>query len=85
MNFRRQSGAFQFGEDPFSKNIESNGKIYHEVVLLLKFLQTKLQVKNMNTTYHDLYHTVIKNRVDKENVNDKYENNEIDYIIVMIL
>ena len=40
----------------------------------MKFLQTKPQIKNMNSTYYDLYYTVIKNR--KETVND----NENDYI-----
>ena len=34
-------------EDPFSKNAQSISKIYHEVLLLLKFLQTKPHVKNM--------------------------------------
>ena len=49
-------------EDPFAKNAQSISKIYHEVLLLRKFLQTKLQVKNMNNNYFDLYYTVIKNR-----------------------
>ena len=49
-------------EDPFAKNAQSISKIYHEVLLLMKFLQTKLQVKNMNNNYFDLYYTVIKNR-----------------------
>ena len=49
-------------EDPFSKNAEGISKIYHEVLLLMKFLQTRPQVKNMNIRYYDLYFTVIKNR-----------------------
>ena len=37
MNIRKQSGAFQFEEDPFSKTAQSIRKIYHEVLLLMKF------------------------------------------------
>ena len=44
----------------------------------MKFLKTKPQVRNMKTNYHDLYYTVIKNRDDKEIVNDENENNEND-------
>ena len=50
----------RFGEDPFSKNSQGISKVYHDVLLLMKFLQTKPQVKNMNTTYYDLYYTLIK-------------------------
>ena len=71
---------FQFEEDPFSKNGEGTKKIYHEVFLLINILQIKPQVKNMNFNYYDLYYTVIKNRVEKEIVDDKYENTENDYI-----
>ena len=46
----------------------------------MKFLQTKPLVKNMNIKYYDLYYTVIKNRDEKNNIDDKYENNENDYI-----
>ena len=67
-------------EDPFATNAQGIGKIYHEVLLLIKFWQTKPQVKNMNSNYYDLYYTVIKNRYDKENVNHQYEHNENDYI-----
>ena len=64
-NFRTQ-------EDPFSKNAQSISEICHEVLLLMKFLQTKF----MNIKYYDLYYTVIKNRDEKEIVNV----NENDYI-----
>ena len=37
MNIRRQSGFFQLEEDPFSKDVQAFGKIYHEVLLLMKF------------------------------------------------
>ena len=39
---------FQTQEDPFAKNAQGISKIYHELLLLMKFLQTKSQVKNMN-------------------------------------
>ena len=32
-------------QDPFSKNAHGISKIYHGVLLLMKFLQTKPQVK----------------------------------------
>ena len=54
MNYRRQSGIFKFEEDTFSKNMEGIGKIYNEVFLFRKFLQTKPQVKSLNTKYDDL-------------------------------
>ena len=44
MNIRN----FKFEEDTFSKSAQGIGKIYHEVILIMKTLQTKPQVKNMN-------------------------------------
>ena len=75
MSIRWQSGTFQFEEDPFNKIVQGLGNVYHEILLLIKFLQTKPQIKSMNINYFDLYYTVIKNRDDKEFVND-----ENDYI-----
>ena len=49
-----------FDEDPFAKNVQGISKIYHEVLKLMKFLQTKPQVKNLNFNYYDLYYTVIQ-------------------------
>ena len=43
-----------FDEDPFAKTAQGVSKIYHEVLKLMKFLQTKPQVKNMNINYYDL-------------------------------
>ena len=80
MNIRKQNGTFQFEEDPFSKNAQSISKIYHGVILLMECLQTKPQIKNMNISYYDLYYTVIKNRVDKGTVNNKYEVTENDFL-----
>ena len=34
-------------EDPCAKNAQGISKIYHDVLLLIKFLQTKRQVKNI--------------------------------------
>ena len=46
----------------------------------MKFLQTKPQIKKMNINFYTSYYTVIKNREEKETVNDKKENIENDYI-----
>ena len=56
---------FIFEQDPFAKIAQCFSKIYHEVLLLMKFLQTKPQVKKMNIKYYDLYYTVNKNRREK--------------------
>ena len=61
---------FQTQEDPFSRNAKGINKIYHEVLLLMIFLQTKPKVKNMNIHFYDLYYTVIKGRDEKEIVKD---------------
>ena len=53
---------FHTQEDLFAKNARGITKIYHEVLLLMKFLQTKSQVKIMNIIYYDLYYTVIRIR-----------------------
>ena len=66
--------------DPFSKNAKGISKIYHEVLLLMKFLMTKPKVKNMNIIYYDLYYTVIKTRDENKDIDNQYENNENDYI-----
>ena len=71
----------RFDEDTFAKNAQGNSKIYHQVLMLMKILQTKPQVKQMNNSYFDLYYTVIKNRNEKDN---QYEKDYIifnDYII----
>ena len=66
-------------EDPFARNAQSISKIYQEVLMLMKFLQTKPQVKNMNNNYYDLYYTVIKIRDEKEIIDNQYENDYINY------
>ena len=67
-------------QDPFSRNAQGISKIYHEVLLLKKFLQTKPQIKNMNINYFDLYYTVIKTRDGNKDIDNQYENDENDYI-----
>ena len=53
-------------EDPFAKTAQGISKIYHEVLKLMKILQSKSQVKNKNISYYDLYCTFIKNKDEKE-------------------
>ena len=67
-------------QDPFSKNAQGIHKIYHEVLLLMKFLQTKPQIKNMNINYYDLYYTVIKSRDENKDIDNQYEDDYHDYI-----
>ena len=67
-----------FDEDPFAEDAQGISKIYCEVLLLMKFLPTKPQIKNTNSNYYDLYYTVIKDRGDREIVVDN-ENNYIDF------
>ena len=67
-------------QDPFAKNAQGISKIYHDVLLLMKFLQTKPEVKNMNMNYYDLYNTVIKVRDENKNIDNQYDNDENDYI-----
>ena len=71
-------------EDLFAKNAHDISKIYHEVLLLMKFLETKPQVKNVNINLCDFYYTVIKNREEKEFVDNKYENGFISLNDVII-
>ena len=71
---------FQTQKNPFSKNAEGIGEINYEVLLLMKVLQSKPQVENMNVNYFDLYYTVIKTRDENKYKNDQYENHDKDYI-----
>ena len=47
MNNGRQIKSFHFEEDPFPKNAGGTGKSFREVLLFMKFLETKPQIKNM--------------------------------------
>ena len=81
----KKNKNFQTQQDPFSKNARDFNKIYHEVLLLMKFLQTKPQFKNMNIEYYNLYYSVIKSRNKKKDVDNHYENDDNDYISWMML
>ena len=66
---------FQTEQDPFSKNAQGFSKIYHEVLLIMKLLHTKPQIKNMNNKYFDLYYTVNKTRDENKDIdNNDYFN-----------
>ena len=67
-------------QDIFAKNAPGINKIYHEVLMLMKFLMTKPEVKNMNINYYDLYYTVIKTRKENNDIDNQYENDDNDYI-----
>ena len=71
---------FQTQKDTFAKNAQGISEIYREVLLLMKFLQTKLQVKNMIIKYYDLYYTVIKTRGENMDIDIQYENDDNAYI-----
>ena len=71
---------FQTQQDPFAKNAQGVSKLYHEVLLLMKLLQTKPQVKNMDINYYDLYYTVIKTREENRDIDNQYENDYNDII-----
>ena len=47
MKYRKQSGTFQSEEDLFSKSDQRITKLYLEIILLLKILQTETQVKKV--------------------------------------
>ena len=66
MHYRKQSGYFQFDEDPLAKISQGIVNFFHEVIIILKFLQTKRQVKSMNKKYYDSYNTVYKKLNDEE-------------------
>ena len=71
---------FQTQQDPFSRNAQGISKNYHEVLLLMKYLQTKPQVKKMNINYYDLYYTVIKVREENKDIDNQDQNDDKDYI-----
>ena len=56
----------RMNEDPLARNDRGIGKTYHEVLLIIKFLQSKPQIRNMNINSHDLYYIAIKNRDEKD-------------------
>ena len=72
---------FHTQQDTFAKNAHGESKIYHELLLLMKFLQTEPQIKNMNINYYDLYYTVIETRYENKviDIDNQYENDFIDF------
>ena len=70
----------KFDEDHFAKNAQGISKIYHEVLKLMKCLQTKPQVKIMKIKYYDLFYTVIKVRVENMDIDNQHEDDDNDYI-----
>ena len=73
--------TFQTQQDPFAKNAQGISKIYHELLLLMKFLQTKPQIRNMNINYYDLYYNAIKVRDENKDIDNQYEDDDNDFII----
>ena len=71
--------SFDTQQDPFAKNTQGISKNYHEVLLFMKYLQTKPQTKNININYYDLYYTVIETRDENKDMDNEYENDENDY------
>ena len=69
---------FQTRQDHFPKNTKGVSKIYPQVFLLMKFLQTKPEVKIIKINYFDLYCTIIKVRDENEDIDNQYEDD--DYI-----
>ena len=61
------------------KKAQGISKIYQEVLLLRKVLQTKPQIKNMNINYHDFYYTVIKVRDENKDIDNQNQNDANDY------
>ena len=66
MKYERQSGYFQFEEDPLRKNAEDLSKVFHEVALSMNFLKNKPQVKSKKIIFFDSYCTVIISLADKK-------------------
>ena len=69
MNYMRQSETFQFEEKPFSRGAQGVVFIMHQVLLIMKFLQTKSHVKSKNTRSYDFYYTVVQSLSDEERKN----------------
>ena len=65
INFCYDNMNIRMDEDLFAKNAQGIIKIYHEVLLLMKFLQTKPQIKDVNINYYVLYYTVIEIEMKK--------------------
>ena len=86
MNYKRQSGTFQYEANVFSTGAEGIANKMHEVLLLENFLQTKPQVRNKIIKYYDLGYTVIKTEMKKKNqLNKKMKMMNVITLIITIL
>ena len=65
--------SFQTQEDPFAKTALGISKNYPEVFLLVKFLQTKPQVKNMNIIF--MIYIILLLKIEKKKIMKKSEKN----------
>ena len=61
MNQERQCNTLKFEEDPCIKHAKGIAMIRLEILLLIKFLQIRPQVKVMIKKYYDLHYFVSKN------------------------
>ena len=76
-----KSKSFQtHQQDTFAKIAQGISIYYHEILLLMKYLQTKPQIRNMNNNCCDLFYTFIKIRDENKDIDNQYENDENDYI-----
>ena len=76
-----KSKSFQtHQQDAFAKIAQGISINYHEILLLMKYLHTKPQNKNMNINYYDLFYTVIKVGDENNHIDNQDENDDNDYI-----
>ena len=71
MKYRKQIINFHFQEDHFGKNGAVKGKLFSEILLTMKFLHTKLQVKCMNIISYSLKNKANKSRNEIEEVEEE--------------
>ena len=66
-------------EDPSARKAQGFSKFFNEILLLMKILQTKPQVKNRNFNFYDLHYTVDRNRGEKEVVDNQFVNDSNNF------
>ena len=69
MSYLRQSGIFRSEADPFRRKTVVTFMM-HKVLLLLKFLQTKPQIRSKSSMFYDVYYTMFLKLSDGENSSD---------------
>ena len=65
MGYRKGSNTFQFKKDHYSKNAEYIKISFKEVLILMKFLQIKPQVKRMKKNVRFCVKLLLKIEIDK--------------------